>query len=196
MSLFSLAFILFLIMNSIGNITPFLYLKREIPASRMKYVLFREMGIALVAMILFNELGEVLFALLSASETSLRISSGVILFLIALKILFPSEQSPRFNLPGGEPFVFPLAIPIIAGPAVLVTIMLYAHLESSLAVMYGSILLAWGGSCFIFLNASFLHRILGSNGLAACERLMGMILMLLGIQRLADGVKCFLAGKC
>jgi multiple antibiotic resistance protein len=196
MSLFSLAFILFLIMNSVGNITPFLSLRREIPASRLRYVLFREMGIALAAMIIFNELGEVLFYLLGASEASLRIASGVILFLIAMKILFPSEAAPRLHVPGGEPFVFPLAIPIIAGPAVLVTIMLYAHLEPSMTVMYGAMLLAWAASCFVFLNAPFLHHILGSNGLAACERLMGMILMLLGIQRLADGVNCFLAGKC
>lgn len=156
----------------------------------------REMLIALGVMLLFNLLGEALFELLHFSEVALRLASGLILFLVAIKILFPATDSPRAHLPAGEPFVFPLAIPLLAGPALLATIMLYSHLDQSRALMIPAILIAWVASSFTLFVSPFLQRVLGSNGLAACERLTGMILVLLSIQRFADGVQLFVTGKC
>ncbi len=191
MTLLNLAIILFLIMDPIGNISSFLNTMRDIPAKRRQVIIMREMLIALGAMIAFNYLGEFIFNVLKVSETALRLASGAILFLVAIKILFPSSDSLRANLPADEPFVTPLAIPLIAGPSLLATIMLFAHLEPSLLSMLGAILLAWTAAAAILLSGARLHKLLGVNGLMACERLMAMVLIMLAIQRFLEGVQMF-----
>lgn len=192
MDLFNIAFTLFLIMDPLGSVSSFLSLVKEIPKKRQRWIVIREMLIALAAMLLFNEIGEYIFHILHISDVVVYLSSGLILFLVALKILFPTVDSPRANLPEGEPFITPLAIPFIAGPALLATIMLYAHEEESYLLMIAAIFAAWIAASLVLLLARFFQRILGANGLNACERLMGMILILLAIQRFTDGIRLFI----
>jgi multiple antibiotic resistance protein len=191
MSLFTVAIVLFLIMDPIGNIGSFLKVMDGIDPKKRRWVILREMLFALAVMILFNYIGEVIFNLLQLSETTVRISSGLILFLIALQILFPTMNSLRNNLPKGEPFVIPLAVPLIAGPSLVATIMLYAHLQSSQAIMLQAIFCAWVGAFIVLVSSEFLSKVLGKNGLLALEKLMGMILILLAIQRFLDGIRLF-----
>lgn len=193
MSLLSISVVLFLIMDPIGNIASYLYLMRDIKPKRRALILAREMGIALAAMLIFNYLGEFIFDLLGISETTVRIASGVILFLIAIKILFPARDSLRANLPQGEPFITPLAIPLIAGPSLLATVMLYAQMEQSQPVMLGAILIASLATFLVLLVSPFLQRWLKNNGLLALEKLMGMVLVLIAVQRFAEGLKQFLS---
>lgn len=191
MTLFSIALILFLIMDPVGNVGSYLQMVNDLPVKRRKWIVLREMLIALAFMILFNYIGEFIFYLLGLSETTVRLSSGVILFLVAVKILFPAHDSLRSNLPKGEPFIIPLAIPLIAGPSLLATIMLFARLEPSQLVMLGAIVIAWLVAVGVLLLAEPLQRILGNNGLLACERLMGMVLVLLAVQRFLEGIILF-----
>lgn len=196
MTLFTLSLILYLIMDPIGNVSSYLKLVQSLPPKRQYWIVVREMLIALAIMILCNEIGEFLFDMLHITETAIRLASGLILFLAALKILFPTIDSPRANLPQGEPFIIPLAIPFIAGPALLATIMLYAHLEPSQPLMLSAIFLSWAAAMGTLFLSAPLKRILGENGLIACERLMGMILILLAIERFSTGVQLFITGKC
>lgn len=189
MTLFTITIVLFLIMDPIGNITSFLNLVQDIPAKRRRFIVLREMSIALAVMLIFNLLGEYIFDILSMSDPALKLASGTILFLAAIKILFPSENSTRANLPAGEPFITPLAIPLIAGPSLLATIMLFARLVPSNLTMLAAILLAWILAVTVLLLSSRLEKILGSNGLMACERLMGMVLVMIAIQRFLEGVQ-------
>lgn len=191
MTFLNLVVILFLIMDPIGNISSFINQLQEIPPAKRKRVILREMLIALALMIIFNYIGEYIFTVLSVSETTVRIASGVILFLVAIKILFPSIDSIRANLPSGEPFLTPLAVPLIAGPSLLATIMLFAKLEPSQTYMLVAILIAWGLAVGVLLAGSRLQKILGNNGLMASERLMGMLLALLAIQRFLEGIQQF-----
>jgi multiple antibiotic resistance protein len=190
MSFFNLIIILFLIMDPIGNISSFIDQLKEIAPPKRKMVILREMLIALAVMVVFNFLGELIFQVINVSETTVRISSGVILFLISIKILFPSTDSLRANLPPGEPFVSPLAIPLIAGPSLLATIMLFAKLTSQ-TYLLGAILIAWLLAVGTLLAGPLLQRFLGNNGLIACERLMGMLLAMLAIQRFLEGIQQF-----
>lgn len=196
MTLFTLSFLLFLIMDPFGNVSSYLKLVEKLPRKKQFIVAGREMLIALGFMLLFNFIGEFLFDVLHISETAIRLASGLILFLVALKILFPSIDSPRANLPEGEPFITPLAVPFIAGPALLATIMLYTHLEPSQPLMLSAIFLSWIAASAVLFSSSFLYRALGTNGLIACEKLMGMVLVLLAIERFASGVQLFMTGKC
>lgn len=191
MSIFSVTLVLFFIMDPIGNITTYLNLVNELNPKRRNWVIFREMLIALGVMIFFNFLGEVIFEFLDLSETTVRISSGVILFLIAIKILFTSPDNIRANLPKGEPFIFPLAVPLISGPALMATIMLYAHLEPYQSVMLAAILISWLATTVILYFSPTIKRILTQNGLLACERLIGMLLVLISVQRMLEGILMF-----
>lgn len=191
MTLLSITMTLFLIMDPIGNIAAYLSLMRGIAPPQQRRILFREMAIAFAAMMVFNYLGEYIFNLLEISEITVRLASGAILFLIAIKILFPSSNGLRAHLPKGEPFITPLAIPLLTGPSLLATIMLYAHLEPSLFVMFAAIVLATLGSLIVLLSASQLQRFLGNSGLLALEKLMGMILVLMAVQRCVEGLQLF-----
>lgn len=191
-SLFSIFIVLLFIMDPVGNIASYLTLMKDVPEKRKKWILLREIGIALALMLLFNFLGEYIFQLLGISEITVKLASGAILFLIAIKILFPSADSLRANLPKGEPFIVPLAVPLIAGPALLATIMLYANLEDSAAIMLGAIFLATLATWGIFTVAPYLHRVLGNNGLLALEKLLGMVLVLIAVQRFAEGIQLFM----
>lgn len=183
---------LFLIMDSLGNLSCYLQMVKDLDPKRKRYVIMREMFFALIAMLVFNFFGEFVFSALHITEPTVRVASGVILFLIALKILFPSPTSLRANLPKEEPFITPLAVPLVAGPSLFATIMLYAHTEPSLMVMLSSILIAWAASVVVFLNAASIRNFLTESGLVACERLTGMILILLAIQRVLEGLKQFI----
>jgi len=191
MSFLNLVVILFLIMDPVGNISSFIDQLKEIAPSKRKLVIVREMLIALVTMVLFNYIGEYIFKILNVSETTVRITIGVILFLVAIKIMFPGIDSMRANLPKDKPFINPLAIPLIAGPSLLATIMLFAHLEPSQPHMLLAILAAWCAALVVLLSGNFLQKILGNNGLMACERLMAMVLALLAIQRFLEGIRQF-----
>lgn len=194
MHLLSVTLILFLIMDPVGNISTFLRLMKGVSPARERFIILREMGIALITMLLFYFIGDALLDVLKIDSPTIYISSGIILFLMAIRILFPSSNSLRSNLQvkeGQEPFVVPLAIPLIAGPSILVTIMLYSHPEDMAPTVLTGILISWTLSSLILFFAHPLQRILKSSGLIACERLMGMVLVLLSIQRLLEGIYIF-----
>lgn len=193
MTIFSISLVLFLIMDPIGNISSFLKMVDGIDPKRQRMILLREMLIALLVMVIFNYIGEGIYDLLQISDPAVRLSSGVILFLIAVQILFPNLTGIRENLPKEEPFIIPFAIPLIAGPSVLATIMLYAHMEQSQPVMLISILCAWVAALLVMIVSRPLYKVMGDNGLMACEKLMGMVLVLIAIQRFLDGVEQYVA---
>jgi multiple antibiotic resistance protein len=192
MSLFTLTLTLFLIINPLGNMKHFLTLLEGLRTRRRCYVIGREMLIALVTMFIFSFFGEGIAAAFHLTQTAIFITSGLILFLTAIKILFSSREDyiPKFQ--GEEPFLVPIAIPIIASPALLATIMLFSQTEPIVWPMIVSILIAWGISVLLLLASGPILKIVGQNGLTAIERLMGMILVLISVQRFMEGVQLFL----
>jgi multiple antibiotic resistance protein len=196
MDFFIITILLYLIMDPIGNITSFLKLINQVPPERQRWVTIREMLIALAALLLFEVLGDYIFSVLQVSEPTVKVASGVILFLIAIKILFSSKTSLRANLPNEEPFIVPLAIPLIAGPSALASVMLFARIEDSHLIMIGAIFTAWAAAVVTLLLAKPLLKTLGRNGLLACERLMGMVLVMLSIQRFLEGIRQFITQYC
>lgn len=189
MSFFSLTLILLLIMDPLGNVASYHYMVEHIPPKRQRWVAFREMLIALIAMLFFFFLGETIFQQLHLSNASLNLSAGIILFLVAIKILFLSPTSLRANLQKEEPFIIPLAIPLIAGPALLATIMLLSREDNEVLLL--AIFLAWAIASLILSFAGKIKKILGNNGLLACERLIGMVLIILAVQRFLTGIQLF-----
>lgn len=192
MTLTSIALVLFLIMDPFGNISAFLSQLERYDKKTRFYITIREMLFVLFIAVVFNYIGEFLFKILAVSDITVRLSSGIILFLTALEILFPTVNAFRQNLPKDEPYLIPLAVPLTAGPSLLATIMLYAHLEDSQMLMLLGILIAWILALFTLLLAEPISRLIGKNGLTAMERLMGMLLVMIAIQRFMEGVKLFI----
>jgi len=192
MSIVSLTLIFFLIMDPLGNVAYFIEVLSHIPPKQQRWVIVREMLIALAVMGLFYFLGDLILDFLEVSNASVSLTSGTILFLVAIKIIFPSSRYSRVQSHGDtEPFIVPLAIPLIAGPAMLATIMLYSHLLGASVLI--PILVAWLAASTVLISSPFLMKTLGKNGLMAIERLMGMILILLAIQRFLEGIGIFTA---
>lgn len=192
MELITVIITLLFIMDPLGNMNSFLKMVDGIPRRRQYWIIFREMMIALGMMLLFNFIGEWIFHLLNLSETAVSLSAGVILFLTALKAIYPNETSPRAKLPAGEPFVVPMAIPLIAGPSLMATIMLFAHMEPSQPLMLTAIFVSWALACTMLIFSHGIKMGLKTNGLLAAEKLTAMILMMLAIQRFMDGITLFM----
>ncbi len=191
-SLFAISFSLFLLMDPIGNIPIYLAVLKDVKAKRQQKVIIRELLIALVVIILFTVVGEYLLDILSVGQETILISGGIILFVIALKMIFPHGKEGAHESPvRGEPFIVPLAIPLVAGPSVLAAVMIYSHQEQ-VGTLIGAICIAWAVSTIILLSAPFLKKILGIRGITACERLMGLLLTLIAVQMFLEGVSLFL----
>lgn len=188
MSLYTLTFSLFILMDAIGNVPIFLALLKNVHSRRQRYVILREMIIALGVIILFYFLGDLILGALQVTQETVKVAGGIILFLIAIKMIFPAPKDTN-NHKDREPFIVPLAIPLIAGPGVLASVMLYAQQDFTWSTVLGAILIAWLFSAIILLSSSWMQRLLGLRVLTALERLMGLILTLIAVQMFLEGIK-------
>ena len=195
MTIASAALLLFLILDPLGNIPVFLSILRRLPPRRQRIVIARELLIALGVLMLFLWGGQYVLEAMHLRQESVSIAGGIVLFLIGLRMIFPPPEGLMGELPEGEPFIVPLAIPMVAGPSGMAAVMLMGSQEPgrmgdwSLALM-----IAWGDTAVILFSATYLYRWMGTRVLMAIERLMGMLLVALSVQMLLDGVGTYLAG--
>lgn len=195
MDLIGAAILLFVVMDPLGNIPIFLAVLDKVPAERRYRVLIRELILALILLLLFLFAGRYVLAFLGLSQASIGVAGGIILFLIALKMIFPVPRSSRdeYDDDHDEPFLVPLAVPMIAGPSAMAILLLLATGEPGrLGLWTVAVLLAWGATAVILLAAPMLKRLLGQRGLIATERLMGMLLVAIAVQMFLEGVGQFL----
>lgn len=191
MTILSAALLLFLVMDPLGNIPLFLTALKNVAPERRTIVIFRELMIALLVMVLFLFSGQAFLSALHISEPALTATGGVILFLIALKMIFPPDTEGSHKNEE-EPFIVPLAIPYIAGPSALATLLLIMNGEPGRwADWLIALIAAWAVTGAILLMAGPLAKVLRNRGLIAIERLMGMILIAIAIQMLLDGIAEF-----
>lgn len=189
MTFVSAAVLLFLVMDPLGNVPLFLSALRTVPPERQRAVILREMGIALAVLLLFLFLGGQMLRLLGLSEPALSAAGGIILMLIALRMVFPSREHSLAEPVATEPFIVPLAIPYMAGPSAMATVLLLMSREPERWLEWtGAVLLAWTLCLPIMLLSPRLKRALGDRGLTAIERLMGLILVTIAIEMLLGGI--------
>jgi MarC family membrane protein len=196
MEIVSAATLLFLVMDPLGNIPIFLSVLEDVAPERRTRVLLRELVLAFMVLVLFLFFGQYLLGFLQLSEHSIRIAGGIILFLIALKMVFPMSRSAHAAEEiQGEPLLVPLAIPMVAGPSAMAIVMLMASNDPTrMPEWLIALFAAWLLSSIILLSATGLKRFLGKRGLIAMERLMGMLLIALAVQMLLEGISAYLAG--
>jgi multiple antibiotic resistance protein len=193
MDFLSATVMLFLIMDPLGNIPVFNSILANLPEGQRRRTVLRELIIALVVLMLFLLAGQQFLTVLGLQQSSLSITGGVILFLIALNMVFPNK-GVHIEEERDEPFIVPLAIPLIAGPSTIAALLLLAksHPER-LWKWTGALLLSWFLVALILLVSSRIMELIGRRGLRAVERLMGMLLAMIAVQMLLNGVKDYVA---
>ncbi len=186
---------LLLIMDPFGNIPVFLPILERIPEARRRKVLVRELFLALGVIVAAVFGGSAVMSFLGLRQQSVSIAGGIILFLIALRMVFPTRQGQTQDELEGEPFLVPLAIPLIAGPSLLAVLLLFSTgAEGNLSQLLLAAFLAWATVFVILFSSTFLYKVLSRRGLVALERLMGMVLIALAVQLFLDGLAGYLAG--
>lgn len=192
MSLLSVVVTLFLVMDPLGNVPLFLTALRGTKPERRQRVIARELLIALVVMVVFLLLGRGLLDVIHVSQEALTAAGGVILLLIAIRMIFPSENANMHEAVLGEPYVVPLAVPYTAGPSLLATeILLASSNPGRMPMLLLAVVIAWLISAVVLFASGYLQKVMGDRALTAMERLMGMVLVLLAVEMLLTGVKEF-----
>ena len=193
MTILSAALLLFLTLDPLGNIPVFLSMLRRLEPRRQRIVLARELLIALGVLMLFLWAGKYALEVMHLRQESVSIAGGIVLFLIGIRMIFPPPEGLMGDIPGGEPFIVPMAIPLVAGPSGMAAVMLMGSREPErLADWSLALFLAWAATAAILFSATSLYRLLGSRALTAIERLMGMLLVAISVQMLLDGVASYL----
>lgn len=190
-SLLSTAILLVFVLDPFGNVPVIISILKEIPRAKQRRIIAREMVIGLIILALFLFFGEHFLRIFHLETEAVRIAGAVIFFVIGVKMIFPGDKGSA-GLFGkeGEPFVVPIAMPLVAGPSALATLLVLssAHADAT-GTLFGALMVAWGFSALVMLLAPFLFQVLKAKGLMALERLMGMLLLMMAVQMFIDGVR-------
>jgi multiple antibiotic resistance protein len=182
---------LFFVMDPLGNMPIFNAVLSRFPPQRRALITARELLIALVILLVFLFAGTAILDFLGLSQPSLSIAGGVLLFIIALRMIFPHAAGDVAS-DKDEPFIVPLAMPMVAGPSTIAILLLLSSTEPERIWEWcTALVIAWFGTTVLLTASPFLLRVLGDRGLRALERLMGMLLVLLATQMLLNGVREF-----
>ena len=180
-------------MDGFGNIPLFIAALKKVAPERRKTVLIRELAIALIIMVAFLFLGKWFLRAFGIHEYSLSIAGGIILFIISVKLVFGGDEEPKNDPKEDEPFVVPLAIPLVAGPAALSMVMITAAQQSNKFITLGAVIVASIINSIILMASFPISNLLGKRGLIAIERLTGMILILMSVDMVMGGISTFMS---
>ena len=184
------AVLLFIVQDPIGNVPLFLSVLRGVQPERRRRIIVRESLIGLAFLVLFLAQGGRLLTLLQVSVSSLSLAGGIILFIIALSMIFKGAEELFKAAPSAEPLIVPLAIPFIAGPSALTTVMLVSARHPGRGLLpLAALILAWTAGTAILMASDTLYRVLGRKAIMACERLMGLLLALISVEMVVNGLR-------
>ncbi len=188
-SVWSAATVLLFVMDPFGNVPLVLSLLKGVDPARRRRVIARELGFALVILMTFLFAGQAILDFLGLQSESVTIAGGIVLGIIGLKLIFPRPEGVMGHQPDGEPFLVPLAIPLIAGPSAMATVILMARTAPTEMGHWAlAVLVAWSITAVVLLAAPALYRLLRERGLQAIARLMGMLLIMIAVQMVLDGL--------
>ena len=191
-SFFQTFILLLLVTDPFGNVPLFVTALKDVDPVRRPRIVVRECAIAFLLLLLFMFFGRHFLAALQLTDIALRIGGSVILLLIAIRMIFPHPDGVLGRTEHGEPFIVPLAIPALAGPSALATVLLFSSNTMQDVMVHVAALAAVGVVWLaVFLGAERLQKVLGEQVMTAFERLMGLILTAMSIEMLLGGIRAF-----
>ena len=191
MAIYTDTLTLLLVMDPVGNLPIFFAILKGIDQKAHRRIILRESLIALLILTLFLFFGRYILAWMQLSTAALSVAGGVILFFIAIKMIFPAAEDDAVK-PMNDPFIVPLAVPLVAGPAAMTMVMLFATRDPSGGwCIFLALLIAWVICTGILTAADRLQILLGDRGLTAMQRLMGMVLTTMAAQMFLSGIAQF-----
>ena len=184
--------LLLLVLDPLGNVPVMMALMRNVAPERRVRVILRECAFAMLLLLLFLGMGGRFLQLLGLSQSSVGIAGGIILFLIALRMVFESSENVFGGLPQGEPFIVPIAVPFLAGPSALGTVILLGTKESPSLLHAGlALLLAMAVTAVVLLLGQRIVKLVGERGVEAIQRLMGLLLTAIAVEMFLNGLMRF-----
>ena len=192
MSIFKLALTFFVVTNPIGNAPAILSLVKDFDFSRQKQIMMREGIIALFLALFFQFFGEVFLTALNIQDYALALAGGVILLITAVGMIFSDDSGAEPGQIKQEPFIVPIATPLLSGSGLFSIIMINSRLENDNLKISGAIMIAWMGILAVLYASPYLLRLLGKRGLAALEQIMGLVLAFLATELLLKGAGKFI----
>lgn len=185
--------LLLLITDPLGNIPLFISCLRGLAPDRRTVVILREVAIAFVILLVFMVVGDRFLRMMSLTDQSLRIGGGIVLFLIAIRMVFPHPDGPFGNdTRGGEPLIVPLAIPALAGPSALATVMLLTSQAPGKTFEWiGALTVTMLVCAIVLMLAERIQKWLGERTMMAFERLMGLVLVAISVEMILGGIRSF-----
>jgi len=187
----SATILLVLITDPVGNIPVFANALKHVPQQRRPRVIVREISIAFFLLLTFMFVGEGFLRVMNLSDLALQIGGGVILFLIALRMVFPPPAQAEAELLI-EPLIVPLAVPSIAGPSALATVLLLVSQQPEKRLEWvAALCVTMLISATVLVSAERIQRLIGSRVVTAIERLMGLVLVSVAIEMLLRGIRTF-----
>lgn len=188
----SATILLILITDPIGNIPIFANALKHVSLQRRPWVILREVLIAFALLLTFMFVGDGFLRVMNLSELSLQIGGGVILFLIALRMIFPPPPVAEALEVVHEPLIVPLAIPAIAGPSALATVLLLVSQAPERRLEWiAALCVSMTVSAIVLVLAERIQRVAGDRFVVALERLMGLVLVAVSIEMMLRGIKTF-----
>ena len=188
--------LLLLVLDPFGSLPIFISVLRGVPPERRTRVAVREVAIAFGVLVTFMFAGQGFLNLMHLSERSLEVAGGVILLIIAIRMIF-SSGSEIYTSDGGarEPFIFPLAVPLMAGPSAMATVLLLASRQPDrITEWLGALTAAVAVSGIVLLAADRIRKLLGHSMVSALEKLMGLVLTAIAVEMILAGLKRYFLG--
>jgi MarC family membrane protein len=194
-SFLSAFILLLLVLDPLGSLPVFIPIMRDVPAPRRRWVACREVGIAFAVLFAFMFFGDAFLRVMRLSERSLEVAGGVILLMVSIRMIFSHADGVYGVSDGKEPFVFPLAIPLLAGPSAMATVLLLASRQPEGVMSWvGALAAAMGVSGLVLLLCERIRRLLGDSVVAALEKLMGLVLTAIAVEMILAGLKRYFLG--
>jgi MarC family membrane protein len=187
---FSAVILLLLVLDPLGSLPVFIPIMRDVPPERRTRVALREVAIAFAVLFAFMFLGDAFLRVMRLSERSLEVAGGVILLMVAIRMIFSHEGGVYGTPEGKEPFIFPLAVPLLAGPSAMATVLLLASRQPERVLAWaGALTCAMAVSGLVLLMCERIRRLLGDSVVSALEKLMGLVLTAIAVEMILAGLK-------
>ena len=189
-SFLSALILLLLVLDPLGSLPIFISVMSRVSPARRTRVAVREVCIAFATLLAFMLGGQGFLTVMRLSERSLEVAGGVILLMVAIRMIFSHEGGVYGVAEGKEPMIFPLAVPLLAGPSAMATVLLLASRQPDRVMSWvGALACAMAVSGAVLLLCDRIHRLLGDSVVSALEKLMGLVLTAIAVEMILAGLK-------